>query len=778
MHSLIRPEEYLQRGKIFFSLCLVALMLLSQVFIVRADHVNDNYETARNLRNLNSDLHSLIAPVAANDSGDGFITYQDRAVNTANVLANDVATDGDRLFVADVDTSSTIGLVSPMAGLMDKSFGVNGKASVEIGMNTSVSDVAIQPDGKIVMAGTGWNSTSSYDFIVLRFNTDGSLDQSFGQGGKVITDFGWTDRARAVAIQSDNKILVVGYIDTNQLGIARYNVDGSLDTGFGGDGKVTTDGVAVYDMGPMGITQQADGKIIAVGSCFTNNGYEILIVRFNIDGSPDTSFDQDGIMTAMTGYSSVGRDVVVLPDQKLLVSGFGTYAAGSGSGFVIARIDPNGGLDKSFQGGGILLTDVGASINGTLGLALALQDDQKFVTIGNTNDNFAMLRYNPNGSLDTTFDGDGIVLNNAMKGQDIKIQPDGKILVAGTIGTYDTGMDITVYRYNQDGSIDSTFGQSGSININFGDDRCSAIALGQKGTIDIAGYTGNLFTLAQLIGDGTFTYDPNHQFDYLKVGEQALDTFGYTVSDGVLTDTALVTITINGFSKYTYLPLVSYRLKLYGKVTQNGTAAPGISLLLRFFNGSQWSTQATTVTDSNGVYNFVDVPDLAPGQKYYVLYSNTSDPNRLWVWGTREITSYTQYSSINIGNFDIANIGLSSPPPGSSVKLPYVFQWVPRPASVGDSYEYDLYDPYNVSPYYYTPLLGYVANYLLPGLPAGFVNNHLYAWEIWAYSPDGGSGISYYTYGVYFYNSATGQMETAMPIQRKDLSEIDAILRK
>jgi uncharacterized delta-60 repeat protein len=768
------------RGKKAATICLALVLLITQLGIARADASKINPENTRNSSNLPNEIGSLEAPIAVDDSGAGFETYQDRVLYTANVMANDIDSDGNLLYIAGVDSSLTKGLVMPHDSAMDKSFDYDGKVSVDIGLYPKGSDVTIQPDGKIILVGYGWNSITSDDFVVLRFNTDGSLDQSFGEGGKVVTDFGWTDRAYAVTLQPDNKILVIGYVyvnNTNNIGIARYNPDGSLDQSFDGDGKLTTAGINVQDMGHMGIKLQSDNKIVAVGTCFNEIGYVILIARFNSDGSPDLSFDGDGFVTEGIRNYTLGYDVVIQPDQKILVSGFATDYTNNTMGFVVARINPDGSLDESFQGGGISLTDVGLANDSSLGRAIDIQIDQKFISVGNTNDHFAMVRYNPDGSLDTSFNGDGIVLNDTMIGQDVRIQPNGKILVAGTSGS-NGNTDMCIYRYNQDGSIDSTFGVNGSVKINFGDDQGNAISIGQKGTIDIAGTAGSMVGLAQLIGDGTFTYNPNHQFDYLNAGEQAFDTFKYTLSDGVFTDTATVTITINGFNKYTYLPFILYQLNLYGRVTDKGAPAAGISLSLRFFDGTNWSTMATTVTNPDGVYNFANIPDLTPGQKYYVLYTNQNDPNRLWIWGTKVITSYTIGSSINIGNFDISNIILSSPAPGSIVTLPYTFQWVRRLASLGDSYEFDLYDPYDGDPYFYTPMLGYVDNYILTGLPAGFVNGANYAWEVYAYSPDGGSGISFYSYIVSFSNSASGQSSDIVAFNHDAEHSIEDQLRR
>lgn len=207
-----------------------------------------------------------------------------------------------------------------------------------------------------------------------------------------------------------------------------------------------------------------------------------------------------------------------------------------------------------------------------------------------------------------------------------------------------------------------------------------------------------------------------------------------------------------------FLPLVQKakpRLGINGTVTENGAPATGVSLDLRFYNGSYWSTLAITTTDADGDYFFTDIPSLGSGQRYYVRYQNTStggNPNRLWTWHTQSLTAYTAGSNVAIGNFDLANITLISPADNATVNVPHTFQWTPRTASPTDIYEFDLYDPYDFNPGFY-PIVGYVGSYTLNSLPPGFGAGPLYVWEVWVYSPDGGFGISYETRVVFFSNT-------------------------
>jgi hypothetical protein len=230
--------------------------------------------------------------------------------------------------------------------------------------------------------------------------------------------------------------------------------------------------------------------------------------------------------------------------------------------------------------------------------------------------------------------------------------------------------------------------------------------------------------------------------------------------------------TITSTSSFTiYLPIVSKpRPGISGRVTLNGVPAAGVSLYLRFYDGSSFSTLAITTTAADGSYVFTNAPSLGPGQRYYVRYLNLSGtPGRLWTWGTRSLTAYSAGSMVEIGNFDIADIALVSPSGGATVALPYTFQWTPRPATPSDSYEFDLYDR---TDHFYI-VLSYVGSYTLNSLPLNFSPGVQYAWEIWVYSPDGGYGISYATRLVTFSNTDMSVTGVLQPLQLKTVRDVE-----
>ena len=179
----------------------------------------------------------------------------------------------------------------------------------------------------------------------------------------------------------------------------------------------------------------------------------------------------------------------------------------------------------------------------------------------------------------------------------------------------------------------------------------------------------------------------------------------------------------------------------------------------------------TTTTASDGTFQFIDVPSLNPGQTYFVGYINLlGESGRLWQWVTRELDSYILGSDVDIGTFDIADIMLVSPADMETVSLPQVFQWTRRSATTSDSYEWNIFDPSDGDPWWWTdPALGYVDNYTFNSLPAGFYTGTEYGWNVWVYSPDGGTGISYYYRRVFFSNSglAPGKVFQDVSSKRK-----------
>src|SRR6266536_426685 len=326
-------------------------------------------------------------------------------------------------------------------GDLDPSFGSSGKVTTDFGGSDAASAVAIQTDGRIVAAGR----SGSGDFALARYNVDGSLDPTFGSSGMVMTDFGGSDAASAVAIQPDGRIVTAGRSGSGDFALARYNADGSLDPSFGSGGKVTTD-FGGFDLA-LGVALQSDAKIVAAGQ--GGSSFDFALARYNADGSLDTSFGSGGIVTTDFGFGSgFGGALAIQSDGKIVAAGR------AGSDFVVARYNGDCSPDASFGSGGIVTTDFGGLLFDAA-FAVALQSNGKIVVAGSalgTSADFALARYTTDGNLDASF-GSGGKVTTDFGGFDVAsgvaLQADGKIIAAGQGGS---GSDFALARYQGDTS--------------------------------------------------------------------------------------------------------------------------------------------------------------------------------------------------------------------------------------------------------------------------------------------------------------------------------------
>ena len=408
------------------------------------------------------------------------------------------------LLVALLMTLSSVHAVQAAPGDLDPTFDSDGRVTTDFAGNSDVAfAVAIQTDGKLVVAGWAFTSTD-YDFALARYNPDGSLDSTFGSGGRVTTDFaGNADMAFALAIQADGKLVVAGRAFTSttksDFALARYNPDGSLDSTFGSGGRVTTD-FASSSAEVFALVIRADGKLVVAGG--TSSGFSDLdfaLARYNSDGSLDPTFDFDGrVTTDLASGSDVAFALAIQADGKLVVAG--RTFTGIDFDFALARYNSDGSLDSTFDGDGRVTTNFAGSSEEVL--ALAIEADGKLVVAGDTSTgtelDFALARYNPDGSLDSTFDSDGRVTTNfpgnSAEASALAIQADGKLVVAGDTDT-GTDFNFALTRYNSDGSLDSTFGSSGRVTTDFAGsfDVALALAIQADGKLVAAGgaNTGN-----------------------------------------------------------------------------------------------------------------------------------------------------------------------------------------------------------------------------------------------------------------------------------------------
>jgi len=387
-----------------------------------------------------------------------------------------------------------------IAGLLSGRVQAQGIVTTPIGSGDDEAvALAIQPDGKIVVAGFSHNG-SDYDFAVVRYNSDSSLDTSFSGDGKLTTPIGGAeDRANAVAIQPDGKIVVAGFFwngTSNAFAVVRYNTDGSLDTSFDVDGIATTDLGSGDDQG-RGVAIQSDGKIVVSGYTHNGTNYDFAVVRYNVNGSLDTSFDTDGIVTTpLSGGDDRGEAVALQSDGKILVAG--DVLGGAARNFGVVRYNTTGTLDASFDTDGIVITDFLANEDNAR--SIAVQPDGRILVGGSSHNgsnlDFSLARYNTNGSLDVSFDTDGKVTTNIAGGLDLgfglDVQPDGKIVQAGW-GQNGANLDFAVVRYNPNGSLDTSFDLDGKVTtpVGSGNDFGYRMAVEFDGKIVVAGSSHN-----------------------------------------------------------------------------------------------------------------------------------------------------------------------------------------------------------------------------------------------------------------------------------------------
>lgn len=430
-------------------------------------------------------------------------------------------------------------------GSLDTTFDLDGKVVTSIsGTNDYANAIAVQPNGKIVVAGRSENG-GNYDFSLARYNSNGSLDTTFDYDGKVLTDFSNSeDSANAVVIQSDGKIIAAGYsnISNSDFALARYNTDGSLDTSFDTDGRVVTSILNEADA-INAVAVQSDGKIVAAGYAFNESqSNDFALTRYNSDGSTDVNFGNNGkVITSIFTYLNNGADdkstgISILENGNILAVGTSYYASGA---FALACYHPNGTLDNSFGSGGKAIPNIWGyddHLN-----AAAIQNDGRIIAVGKSrmqiDFDFSVARINPNGSLDPSFDLDGKTfagLGAAFSNANASaIQADGKIITAGYAGlpeNYAVGSSyFALTRHNENGSLDTSFDNDGKvITLICGKDFAKSVAIQKDGKIIAAG-------VSQCQGNYYFAlvrYNPDGSLDTSFDGDGKLVTSFFVLNDG------------------------------------------------------------------------------------------------------------------------------------------------------------------------------------------------------------------------------------------------------
>ncbi|HKR22442.1 MAG TPA: hypothetical protein VJS17_07605, partial [Pyrinomonadaceae bacterium] len=335
----------------------------------------------------------------------------------------------------------------------------------------------------------------------------GDLDPTYGTGGKVRTDFPTTAGLGGAALQPDGKIVVAGIAgNTDPYIVARYTLDGSPDPTFG-----TANGrqIAPFTILARAVAVQPDGKIIVGGVGQGTVANSFALFRLNSNGTTDTTFGTNGLVVVNFPAESSVYDVAVLPDGKILVAG----EVFLDNSFLLARLNTNGSLDGTFGTGGTVRPKMGPTATAIgIARALAIQPDQKIVVVGVAEDSWAIARFLPNGDLDQDFSGDGKILFNFGVGTetatDVVLQSDGKIVVAG-FRAGQTGPSTVVARLNADGTTDNNFGPgaNGIVQPVDGSNRATSVVIEASGKILIGGDISQLpetdFLVTRLNTNGT-----------------------------------------------------------------------------------------------------------------------------------------------------------------------------------------------------------------------------------------------------------------------------------
>ncbi|XZE33950.1 cadherin domain-containing protein [Pirellulaceae bacterium SH501] len=509
-------------------------------------------------------------------------------------------------------------------GTLDTTFG--GGAGFVVNALSADSDEAqairVLGDGKILVAGTVWTGTNS-EVAFLRYNSNGTLDTTFGAGtGRVNSGIAGNESLSGMEVLSDGKVVISGSLGSDFF-IARYNNDGSKDASFGTNGLVTTDLASGADTG-RGLTVQADGKYVVAGEAYNGSSYDYALVRYNTNGTLDTSFGGTGKVTIDLGTNSLdqGYAVRTQSDGKIVMTGFTT--SGGTPDIAVVRLNSNGSLDTTFNATGKVITTVGSGSD--FGIDLQIQADGRIVIAGYSSisgNDFSVVRYNSNGSLDTTFNSTGKLTTNFGGGSDdraarVLVQSDGTIVVAGTT-TVGGSYDMAIARYYSNGLADPSFSASTSVGgtINYTENG-AAVRLDSDATIfDAELSAANNFNGAtlQLTRSTGPTSEDALAFDGVNVTASGANVIVGGVTVGTYSFTGgQMTITFNANATQSLVNTVMRNI-VYWNTSNNPTAT--VPIVWTFSDGNSGAQGAggalsTTATTTISIASTNDAPVLTP----------------------------------------------------------------------------------------------------------------------------------------------------------------------
>ena len=410
-----------------------------------------------------------------------------------------------------VNTQSAESLASNQAagtpetiGVLDTSFDSDGIAMYEWGYGHDYGlFAAIDSLGRIVVAGYG-NNGANDDIIVVRYNTDGSLDTSFDTDGFVSYNglAGLAiDRAYAVAVDSSDRIVVAGYKNHvaghKEVLVLRFNTDGTLDTSFDSDGVASYTAGLGYDQAEY-VTLDSAGNILVSGQVDNGPNSDVLVLKYSTDGSLDTTFGNNGVVSYEGGFGDdAGRGIAFDSSGNIIVAGY--CKQGTDEDILILKYSSDGVLDTTFGTNGVVTYDGGSNLD-ERGYSVMIDSSDRIIVAGysaaGAYNDVLVLRYTSAGVLDTSFGANGVVVYDGTAGladlaYNITQDALGRLLVTGYSNATDS--NLLVLRYSADGDLDANFGTAGAVTYDgsYGVDRGCAIVTDSSNRIVVAGYLKN-----------------------------------------------------------------------------------------------------------------------------------------------------------------------------------------------------------------------------------------------------------------------------------------------
>ena len=385
------------------------------------------------------------------------------------------------------------GIAHAADGDLDPAFGGggDGKVRTTFPQYAFANAVAIASDGKIVAAGAAAGPDVNGVFAVARYDSDGLLDPTFGGDGRAIAAItpAGGDEANGVLVQPDGKVVAAGTAGRAKFAIARFDADGTLDATFGNAGVRRTDITAGDDIATQ-VLMQTDGKIVVVGYGGVNRP-SFALARYDSDGVLDPTFGNGGIVLTPFGLWGIARAAVLQPNGKIVAAG------GNGRGWSLARYLPDGSLDHSFGNLGKVVTKaltgdafaVGLQPDGKI-VATGAYDFYKFAAARYTPHGRLDPTFSHDGTLTTNVGGGGEQVSTG-----VAIQANGKILATGSAGPHEFGdpdvWHFVVMRYRSNGVRDPSFGGDGEVVTTFkGGANAAAAAMQADGRLVVAGGFG------------------------------------------------------------------------------------------------------------------------------------------------------------------------------------------------------------------------------------------------------------------------------------------------